>query len=100
MEVANAVAHGDLNQTTPERGSDEIVALMRALVEMQTRLADVVGNVRQGSEGVAIASAEIAQGNNDLSARTEAQTNTLEQTEAPMEELAPPLNKAPTTPPG
>ncbi|NMM26717.1 MAG: HAMP domain-containing protein [Glaciimonas sp.] len=87
-EVANAVAHGDLSQTIPDRGSDEIAVLMRALAEMQARLADVVGNVRQGSEGVATASAEIAQGNNDLSARTEAQASTLEQTAASMEELS------------
>jgi methyl-accepting chemotaxis protein len=43
--------------------------------------------VRHGSEGVATASAEIAQGNNDLSARTEQQASALEQTAASMEEL-------------
>ena len=39
------------------------------------------------ASGVAIASAEISQGNNDLSARTEHQASALEQTAASMEEL-------------
>jgi methyl-accepting chemotaxis protein len=47
-----------------------------------------VSNVRIGSEGVATASAEIAQGNNDLSARTEQQASSLEETAASMEELS------------
>jgi methyl-accepting chemotaxis protein len=54
---------------------------------MTQSLVSVVSNVRQGSEGVATASAEIAQGNNDLSARTEQQASALEQTAASMEEL-------------
>jgi len=43
--------------------------------------------VRHGSESVATASAEIAQGNQDLSARTESQASALEQTAASMEQL-------------
>jgi methyl-accepting chemotaxis protein len=54
---------------------------------MQSSLARLVNSVRQGSEGVATASAEIAQGNNDLSARTEQQASALEETAASMEEL-------------
>jgi methyl-accepting chemotaxis protein len=46
-----------------------------------------VSSVRQGADGVSTASAEIAQGNNDLSARTENQASALEQTAASMEEL-------------
>jgi len=37
---------------------------------------------------VALASTEIAQGNNDLSARTEQQAGALEETSASMEELS------------
>ena len=54
---------------------------------MQESLVKVVGSVLQGSEGVATASAEIAQGNNDLSARTEQQASALQQTAASMEQL-------------
>lgn len=44
---------------------------------MQDSLIDVVSHVRQSSESVANASAEIAQGNNDLSIRTEQQASAL-----------------------
>ena len=44
--------------------------------------------MRQGSENIATASAEIAQGNLDLSARTENQASALEQTAASMEQLS------------
>jgi hypothetical protein len=47
-----------------------------------------VRSVRQGSESVSTASAEIAQGNNDLSARTESQASSLEETAASMEQLS------------
>ena len=87
IDVANAIAHGDLSQKIESRGKDEVAALMTALSEMRISLVSVVSNVRQGSEGVATASAEIAQGNNDLSARTEQQASALEQTAASMEEL-------------
>jgi methyl-accepting chemotaxis protein len=45
---------------------------------------------------VATASAEIAQGNNDLSARTEQQASALQQTAASMEQLGT-VRRTPTT---
>ena len=87
VEVAHAVAQGDLSQKIDVNGKDEVSLLMAALAEMSRSLVSVVSKVRQGSEGVATASAEIAQGNHDLSARTEQQASALEQTAASMEEL-------------
>ena len=86
--VSRAVANGDLTLQFDARGTSETAQLLSALKDMQTSLVKVVHNVRQGSEGVATASAEIAQGNNDLSARTEQQASALEQTAASMEELS------------
>ena len=88
VALTEAVAQGDLSQTISSDGRDEIAALMRALSDMQSRLAEVVGQVRQGSEGVSTASAEIASGNHDLSSRTEAQASALEETAASMEQLS------------
>ena len=88
LELARAVAAGDLSQRIEVRGNDEMGHLLAALAEMQASLVKVVTTVRQGSEGVATASAEIAQGNNDMSARTESQASALEQTAASMEELS------------
>ncbi|HPW29488.1 MAG TPA: methyl-accepting chemotaxis protein [Rhodoferax sp.] len=87
VKVAHAVAKGDLTQRIYSQGEDEVAQLLKALESMTQSLVSVVSNVRQGSEGVATASAEIAQGNNDLSARTEQQASALEQTAASMEEL-------------
>ncbi len=88
VDVSEAIARGDLTQSVNDQGSDEIAALMRAVTHMQTSLSSVVSRVRQGSEGVANASAEIAQGNQDLSGRTESQASALEQTAASMEQLS------------
>ncbi|MBT9508509.1 MAG: Tar ligand binding domain-containing protein [Rhodoferax sp.] len=87
VEISDAIAQGDLNQTIQVQGRDEVAQLLKALSTMQTNLATVVADVRQGSESVATASAQIASGNNDLSTRTEQQASALEQTAASMEEL-------------
>ena len=87
VTVARAVADGNLRIDVPVRGSNELGQLMQALEDMRVHLSHVVGQVLQGSESLATASAEIAQGNNDLSARTEQQASALEQTAASMEEL-------------
>jgi len=87
VAVARAVADGNLRIHVPVRGSNELGQLMQALESMRKHLSQVVGDVLRGSESVATASAEIAQGNNDLSARTEQQASALEQTAASMEEL-------------
>lgn len=85
-EIAQAVSQGDFTRSVP-LGAGDTTSLMASLSAMQGNLAQVVTTVRQGSEGVATASAEIAEGNNDLSARTEQQASALEQTAASMEEL-------------
>ena len=85
-DLARAVAQGDFTHTVTVKAGDT-QSMMANLGAMQVSLAGIVTTVRQGSEGVATASAEIAQGNNDLSARTEQQASALEQTAASMEEL-------------
>lgn len=85
-DLAQSVAKGDLSRAVVLRSGDEH-SMMAQLKFMQASLAKVVGNVRRGAEGVAIASVQIAQGNSDLSARTEHQASALEQTAASMEEL-------------
>ncbi|WPB57893.1 methyl-accepting chemotaxis protein [Xylophilus sp. GOD-11R] len=87
VQIAQGVAGGDLTMDIEVAGRDEPAQLMQALSQMRISLAAVVGNVRGNAEGVATASAEIAQGNQDLSGRTEQQASALEQTAASMEEL-------------
>ena len=85
--LAQRVGDGDLTTVLQLKRGDSL-SLMAQLKAMQDNLTQVVTNVRNGSEGVAIASAEIAQGNQDLSARTEQQASALEKTASSMEELS------------
>jgi methyl-accepting chemotaxis protein len=87
VRSARAIAEGDLTQPMDSSGSDEAAELLQALQTMQTNLAGMVGNVRQGTDSIATASSQIASGNNDLSARTESQASALQQTAASMEQL-------------
>ncbi len=87
VALTHRVAQGDLSRILQTPGNDEVGDLTRSLQTMQTQLADVVYNVRDNADSVATASAEIAQGNQDLSGRTESQASALEQTSASMEQL-------------
>jgi methyl-accepting chemotaxis protein-1 (serine sensor receptor) len=87
MQVARAVADGNLTAAQPSAGRDEIALLLNALHGMQTALSQVVQGVRQNAHSVASASTQISHGNHDLSARTEQQASALEETAASMEEL-------------
>jgi methyl-accepting chemotaxis protein len=86
-EAVNAVARGELTVSIPVRSGDTS-SLMAALAGMRDSLVGVVTEVRSNSEAVATASAQIAQGNQDLSNRTEQQASALQETAATMEELS------------
>jgi methyl-accepting chemotaxis protein len=86
-DVASAVAAGRLDTEIALRAGDAD-SVMAALRTMRDELAHTVGTVRTNADAVAGASAQIASGNADLSARTESQASALQQTAASMEELA------------
>jgi len=88
VDAADAVARGDLTHPIHVEGNDEIAQLLGALAAMQRSLADVVNEVRQGTHTITAASSQIAQGNLDLSSRTEQQAGSIEETAASLEELA------------
>ncbi len=83
--VAQRIAGGVLADDGNARArAGSVMASMQA---MRASLVQVVGTVRSGVESVATASAQIAQGNLDLSSRTEQQAASLQQTAASMEQL-------------
>jgi methyl-accepting chemotaxis protein-1 (serine sensor receptor) len=86
-DVARHIAQGDLSpvQRADLAPAGSVLASMGA---MQQQLVGLIGQVRTSAESIAEASAEIAQGNNDLSIRTEAQASALQETAASMEELS------------
>ena len=87
VKVAQTVAAGDLTSHIDVRGRDETAQLLQALKTMNDGLAQVVSQVRQGSDHIATGSSQIATGNADLSQRTEEQASNLQQTAASMEQL-------------
>jgi methyl-accepting chemotaxis protein len=87
VSLAEHVAGGELRGALAHDRSDEIGKLFDALSHMTSRLADTVGRVRDGAVAIDSASREIANGNLDLSRRTEHQAGALEETASAMEEL-------------
>ena len=88
LASAQSMSKGDMTMRLETGGKDEIAQLLRAQETMRQSLQQIVAKVRQGSESVSTASTEIAQGNHDLSSRTESQASALQQTASSMEELA------------
>ncbi|NMM88812.1 chemotaxis protein [Rhodococcus sp. SRB_17] len=83
IAACNLSTSFDVGQFAPSMGG-----LARNLQQIQVNLRAVVGDVRAEIAGFMRSTAEIAQGGNDLRARTEAQASSLEQTAAAMEELS------------
>jgi methyl-accepting chemotaxis protein len=84
---AERIAGQDLSEPIAVHGKSETGDLMRGVKAMQESLRDVVGNVRNATDGIATASAEVAAGGHDLSHRTEQAASNLEETASAMEEL-------------
>ncbi|EIL92357.1 methyl-accepting chemotaxis protein [Rhodanobacter fulvus Jip2] len=87
VEVAHAIADGNLGHEIEVGRNDELGKLLNAFRTMDDRLSAIVGEVRQGSEAVNTAAQEIARGNDDLSQRTQEQASSLEETASSMEEM-------------
>ena len=92
--IALAIADGDLSGTGTSGPGTALGSplaqgsIMSAMVTMQQRLAALVGDVRNSSDGVAAGSAQIASGNADLSQRTERQASDVQETVASVAEMA------------
>jgi methyl-accepting chemotaxis protein len=87
VKVARTVAAGDLASDIEVRSSDEVGQLSAALKDMNTSLASIVAGVRGATVAIDRASADIADGNQDLSQRTEIQASALQETAASMAQL-------------
>jgi methyl-accepting chemotaxis protein len=87
VSAARRVASGDLTGHIDDSAKDETGQLLSALKEMNAALLGIVTEVRSGTDHITTSSSEIAQGNQDLSRRTEQQAGALEETASSMEEL-------------
>jgi methyl-accepting chemotaxis protein len=87
VKAARRVANGDLTGHIDDSAKDETGQLLSALKDMNASLLGIVTEVRSGTDHITTSSSEIAQGNQDLSRRTEQQAGALEETASSMEEL-------------
>ncbi|WP_293777337.1 methyl-accepting chemotaxis protein [uncultured Oxalicibacterium sp.] len=86
MTIANRIAEGDLATVIHTKKNDHS-SLLHAIKTMRDNLATIVHQVRTGTDMIASSSSDIAQGNSDLSSRTEQQAFSLEQTSIEMHKL-------------
>ncbi|MFT0533728.1 methyl-accepting chemotaxis protein [Castellaniella hirudinis] len=78
---------GDLSRRLHVETRDEVGALAHAFNRFIGSLEGMVGTVRYSAEAISRATVEVAQGSQDLSARTDSQASALEETAASMEQL-------------
>ena len=92
VERAEGIAAGDIAQARqPHRlatGQDEVARLLQAMQAMGRQLGDTLGHVRESVDSVAMASQQIATGNQDLNHRTEQAAAQLQQTASAMDQLS------------
>ncbi|MBT9501918.1 MAG: MCP four helix bundle domain-containing protein [Burkholderiaceae bacterium] len=86
--AAQAIAELNLTGAASQRqGNDETGRLLRAIDTMRDALQVSLHEVRGVVDSISTASAQIAVGNHDLSARTEQTASSLQETASSMEEL-------------
>ncbi|MEM5327889.1 methyl-accepting chemotaxis protein [Paraburkholderia sp. JHI2823] len=84
--LASDIAQGNLCTAVPLKAGDRS-SLMFSLGLMKDQLTTIVRGIQASSESISVAAGQIAQGNTDLSRRTEEQAASLEETASSMEEL-------------
>ncbi len=85
---ARDLASCNLKTQVDNHFPDPMGTLIRKLQQVQLNLRAVIGDVRSEIHGFSRSAKEIADGSMDLSARTESQASSLEETAASMEELS------------
>jgi len=92
VKVARGIAAGDLTQQVEVRSHNEMGEMQQALLDMNRSLAKIVQEVRVSTDTIFSASHGIAEGNQDLSDRTERQVCALESTAGSMAEVMAAVN--------
>ncbi len=92
-QVASAVADGDLTHSPQASSTDATGQVIEAMNTVTLNLSGIVRDIRSTADTINHAASEIADGNNDLSRRTETQASSLVQTAASMHELSSAVRK-------
>lgn len=87
QRMLEAMAKGDMTVRITKDYSGIFADLKTYSNQTTESLADMLGQIREAADTIFTAASEIAQGNADLSSRTEQQASSLEETASSMEEL-------------
>lgn len=88
QKVIGAASDNDLSlRVNIEGKSGDLASLSTGVNSLLDTLSEVIRNIKIAADTIFTASSEIAQGNADLSTRTEQQAANLEETASSMEEL-------------
>jgi methyl-accepting chemotaxis protein len=86
-EMVSAVCAGDLTQSRPLRGRDELARIARDMEAMTRRLSQLVSGIRSEAQLVAMAGDRLSASAHALHDRTEEQARSLQQTSQGMASL-------------
>ncbi|HYO56151.1 methyl-accepting chemotaxis protein [Archangium sp.] len=87
VQVADRIAEGDLTVRISSEGEDETGRLLTALERMVRKLAQVIGEVREGSTALASASSQVSSSSQSLSQGTSEQASSVEETTSSLEQM-------------
>ncbi|QEP42564.1 HAMP domain-containing protein [Ectothiorhodospiraceae bacterium BW-2] len=87
VELADAVAEGDLTCEIIPHSNDELGELLTAMGRMRASLMGMIHTLSDASDNISTASTEIANGNEDLSQRTNDLAANIEKIASSLEEL-------------
>ncbi|WP_146209554.1 methyl-accepting chemotaxis protein [Vitiosangium sp. GDMCC 1.1324] len=85
--VASRIADGDLTGTLDHRSEDEIGILANAFRAMRDRLAEVIGEVRDGAAALSAAATQVSMTSQSLASRTSEQAATFEEMTTSLESV-------------
>jgi methyl-accepting chemotaxis protein len=87
VSVADRIADGDLTVRIDTTSDDEAGRLLVAMRSMVDRLAQVIGEVRDGAGALASAAVQVSSSSQSLSQGTSEQASSVEETTASLEQM-------------
>jgi methyl-accepting chemotaxis protein len=88
VEVADAIAGGDLTSQVEVSGKDETAKLLAAMRAMTEKLAEVIGEVRSGAGALSSAATQVSATSANLSQGTSEQAASVEETSSSLEQMS------------
>ncbi|MCU4166119.1 HAMP domain-containing methyl-accepting chemotaxis protein [Carboxylicivirga caseinilyticus] len=87
LNLANYLSEGELYHDVNTKGKDELAKLNGAMLTMNNKLREVVGEIKGGSEQLSVASEQVNTASQELSQGSSEQAASLEEVSTTMEEM-------------